>query len=204
MHPQKLISLLATLVAITGVGVGCTGWEQQPVVDRFTERSAVAENATTQPAASEPALYTIQDQGSAEAPVFQPELAATIPGRLDLRPGQRTNPSGTTPLNLTPLQWSSSPQPTTATIPYYVRGEHTSAGYIRGSYRREGEFIRGEQTSTGYIPGNYRGESDNYIRGEHTSEGYIRGNYRSEPLFTTPPSANTVQPSTGPIPQWHP
>ena len=183
---------------------GCTGWEQQPVVDRFTERAAIAGTPATQPAASEPTLDTIHAEGPADAPNFQPGLAATIPGRLDLPPGRRTNPSGTIPLNLTPIQWSSSPQPTTATIPYYVRGEHTSAGYIRGSYRREGEFIRGEQTSTGYIPGNYRGESDNYIRGEHSSQGSIRGNYRSEPLFTTPPSPNVVKPSTGPVGQWHP
>lgn len=191
----------ATIMVALLLLAGCTGWEQQPVVDRFSERAAAAEVPATQPAASEPALYTIQGAGTAEATDFQPELTASIPGRLDL---ERINPSGTRPLALSPLQWSTSPPTTTATIPYYIRGEHTSAGYIRGSYLREGDYIRGDQTSTGYIPGSYRGESDNYIRGEHTSQGYIRGNYRSEPLFMTPTSPNTVQPSTGPVPQWRP
>lgn len=184
---------------------GCTGWEQHPVVDRFSERAAVAESSTTQPAAPEPTLEqiyvpTTAPAGSAEGPWFQPELAASIPGRLDL---ERINASGTRPLALAPLQWSTSPPTTTATIPYYIRGEHTSTGYIRGSYLREGDYIRGEQTPAGYIPGNYRGESDNYIRGEHTSQGYIRGNYRSEPLFTTPPNPNAVQQSST-AGQWHP
>lgn len=200
---MRFVRTIAVLLLISVAG--CTGWEQHPVVDRFSERAAIAESSSTQPAPPEPALDQINipttaPAGSAEAPIFQPELTATIPGRLDL---ERINASGTRPLTLTPLQWSGSPPTTTATIPYYIRGEHTSAGYIRGSYLREGDYIRGQQTAAGYIPGNYRGESDNYIRGEHTSQGYIRGNYRSEPLFTTPPSPNAVQP-TSTAGQWHP
>lgn len=64
---------------------------------------------------------------------------------------------------------------------YYVRGEHTADGYIRGHYRREGDYTRGEQTSSGLIRGHYRGDGE-YTRGEHTSRGYIPGHYRAEPL----------------------
>lgn len=61
---------------------------------------------------------------------------------------------------------------------YYVRPEHTSTGYVRGHYRREGDFIRGEHTPGGYVPGSYLGSGD-YVRGQHTPSGYIRGHYRS-------------------------
>lgn len=64
--------------------------------------------------------------------------------------------------------------------PYYVQGEHTPAGYVRGHYRREGDYTRGEHTPYGYIRGDYRGDG-NYTRGEFTPAGYMRGHYRAEP-----------------------
>ena len=114
-------------------------------------------------------------------------------------------PAGLTPkrLDLPGPVWSHGPAQPTATIPYYIRGEHTSTGYIPGSYLREGNYTRGEWTPGGYVPGNYRGESDNYIRGEWTSAGYVRGNYRSEPMFQQPATLGTLPSSSNPVPVYH-
>jgi len=194
---QRLCLVLAALLL-----TGCTGWEKPPVTEAWPNRPAIVAD---HPPATEPSAQSGPKQtAQLTSPDFDPSLTATIPGRLDLPPSERTNPSGTKTLTLAPIEWSSSPAPTTATIPFYTRGEHTSYGYLRGSYLRQGEYTRGEQTVAGYVPGNYRGESDDYVRGEHTSRGYIRGNYRSEPLFTTPTSPNIVQPSTGSVAQWRP
>lgn len=107
------------------------------------------------------------------------------------------------PMELAGPVWSRGPAQPTATIPYYIRGEHTSTGYVPGSYLRESNYIRGEWTPAGYVPGNYRAESDNYIRGEWTSAGYVRGNYRSEPLFQQPATLTTLPPSGSQSPAYH-
>jgi len=107
------------------------------------------------------------------------------------------------PLELAGPVWSRGPGQPTATIPYYIRGEHTSTGYTPGSYQRQSNYTRGEWTSAGYVPGNYRGESDNYIRGEWTSAGYVRGNYRSELMFPQPATLTTLPPSGSQSPAYH-
>ncbi len=141
--------------------------------------------------------------------------AGTTPARIEpsatTRPAKAVRADGDVgpaglapkPLELAGPVWSRGPAQPTATIPYYVRGEHTSNGYVPGSYLREGNYVRGEWTPAGYVPGNYRGESDNYIRGEWTSAGYVRGNYRSEPMFQQPATLTTLPPSGSQSPAYH-
>lgn len=77
--------------------------------------------------------------------------------------------------------------------PYYVRGEHTSRGYVEGHYRREGDYIRGEHTPAGYIRSSCLGSGD-YVRGEHTATSFITGHYRS----VRQPTGHYLVPTTSP------
>lgn len=133
-----------------------------------------------------------------------PSTTTSQPDAPQLRADGDVGPIGLTPRPLRAAEpiWSRGPRQPTATIPYYIRGEHTADGYVRGSYLRESNYIRGEWTPQGYLRGNYRAESENYIRGEWTPQGYIRGNYRSEALFSSPPALSPTSASANSIPVW--
>ena len=141
------------------------GWQPMSADDA---KAYVCPEPTTQPAAL--SAYIPFDS---DLPPFADDPSMTCLGEPFRQIPALHALSG--PADISTRLYSVSPQY------YYVRGEHTSTGYIPAQYGRIDNYTPGQHTSEVHIPGHYRADGL-YTRPEHTSTGYIPGHYRAELL----------------------